>query len=81
MSKLDDEKWWNFMIYHVYATDEEMEQIMPFVFVLTLVIVLLCAIGIFSAKKKEEANTTNTSPTTATIYLEEPDSHMEQNTK
>lgn len=34
MSKQDDERFWNFVVYKIWATDKEMEEMAPFYLVL-----------------------------------------------
>lgn len=37
----DDERFWNLMLWNIYATDKECEKIMPYVFAIVIVFVIL----------------------------------------
>lgn len=37
----DDERFWNFMIYKVWATDKEMEEMDPMYYGIAIIIILI----------------------------------------
>ena len=48
MSKDDDERFWNFLVYKIWATDKEMEEMAPtLLIVFGLAVIIGCAIWYF----------------------------------
>ena len=45
MSKDDDERFWNFIIYRFYGTDKELEEALPILGVIALIAII--GLGLF----------------------------------
>lgn len=68
MSKEDDERFWNLAIYKIYATNDEMAQMAPFMVIASLVIVSIFGICALANKQKPVAESPK-----AEIILVSPD--------
>lgn len=59
MSEKDDERFWNLMIYKVWATDKEMEEMGPFLMIALVVMVAILIIIFGCSKVVEQVNPTS----------------------
>jgi len=58
--KDNEERWWNLAVFHLWVTDEEMDDILPSIsFVLIFILLIIGAICLFKNDNSETGNSVN----------------------